>query len=75
MVSLNKEEQLIEFIAFCIENFKVKHRMKGNDVANLFKESNTLIFLKDGYEMLHTQGKEYIIEEIEIYLKNRGYNY
>lgn len=75
MVSLNKEEQLIEFIAFCIENFKVKHQMKGNEVANLFKESNTLIFLKDGYEMLHTQGKEYIIEEIEIYLKNRGYNF
>lgn len=49
--------------------------MKCNDVANLFKESNTLIFLKDGYEMLHTQGKEYIIEEIEIYLKDRGYNY
>lgn len=73
MIKLNKEEQLIEFIAFCIENFKVKHGMKGNVVANLFKESQALNFLKEGYEILHTQGKEYIIQEIEIYLRNRGY--
>ncbi|GCD08984.1 DUF3791 domain-containing protein [Clostridium tagluense] len=35
MVKLNKEEQLIEFISFCIENFKVAHSMRGKDVANL----------------------------------------
>lgn len=29
MVELNKEEELIEFIAFGIENFKVKYGMKG----------------------------------------------
>jgi len=72
---LNSEERVIEFIAFCIENFKVKHGMKGDEVANLFKESKALHFLKESYDILHTQGKEYIIEEIEIYLRNRGYNY
>lgn len=75
MEGLGQEEQIIEFISFCIENFKIKHGMKGIDVANLFKESQTLGFLKDGYDILHTQGKDYILEEIEIYLKNRGYKF
>jgi hypothetical protein len=47
--------------------------MKGKDVANLFNESKVFDFLTEGYEIIHTQGKEYIIEEIEIFLKNRGY--
>lgn len=72
MINLNHEEQLIEF---CIENFKVKHGMKGKEVANLFYESKALEFLKDGYDLLHTQGKEYIIEEIEVYLRNREYKF
>jgi hypothetical protein len=73
MMELNNEEKLIEFISFCIENFKIKHNMKGRDVANLFKKSQVIQFLTEGYEMLHTQGKDYIIEEIDIFLKNRGY--
>lgn len=75
MTELKNEERLIEFASFCIENFKVKHCMTGKDVAMLFKESGVLQFVKEGYEMLHTQGKEYIIEEIEIFLKNRGYKF
>lgn len=72
---LKNEERIIEFASFCIENFKVKHSMKGKDVAMLFKDSGALEFIKEGYEMLHTQGREYIIEEIEIFLKNRGYKF
>ena len=49
--------------------------MKGKDVANLFKVSGALEFVANGYEMLHTQGKEYVLEEIEIFLKNRGYEF
>ncbi|RXI44054.1 hypothetical protein DP130_13775 [Clostridium tetani] len=26
----------------------------------------------DNYDMLHTQGKEYILSEIELFLQNRG---
>lgn len=75
MVNLNSQEIIIEFVSFCIESFKVKHSMSGKDVANLFKTSGALEFIIDGYEMLHTQGKEYILEEIEIFLKNRGYKF
>lgn len=68
------QEMIIEFISFCIENFKVKHKMKGKDVANLFNESGVIDFLMEAYDALHTQGKDYIISDIEYYLKKRGYN-
>lgn len=73
MLELNEQEKISEFVSFCIENFKIKHSMSGKDIANLFKVSGVLGFIINGYEMLHTQGKEYILEEIEIFLKNRGY--
>lgn len=75
IVELNNEEKIIEFASFCIENFKVKHSITGKEVAILFRQSGVLEFIRNGYEMLHTQGKEYILEEIEIFLKNRGYKF
>ena len=74
MLELKDNEKKSEFLSFCIESYKVKHHMKGKDTANLFKESGVINFLIDGYDMLHTQGKDYIIEEIEIFLRKRGYN-
>jgi hypothetical protein len=74
MIRVNKEEKLIEYVSFCIENFKITHGMKGKDVANLFSEYKVIDFLTEGYDVMHTQGKEYLIEEIEIFLKNRGYS-
>ncbi len=75
IIELNNEEKVIEFASFCIENFKVKHSITGKEVAILFRQSGVLEFIRNGYEMLHTQGKEYILEEIEIFLKNRGINF
>lgn len=72
---LDKNEKIFEFISFCIENFKVKFKMKGRDVANLFYESGVTDFLIESYDLLHTQGKDYILSEIEIFLNNRGYKY
>lgn len=71
MVNLKSEEKLLEFIAFCIEHYKIKHHLKGKDVSALFKEKDVINFISQGYELLHTQGKDYIIEEIDMYIKNR----
>ena len=38
------------------------------EVYNLFKEYGLFDYLKDGYDVLHTQGQDYIINDIEIYL-------
>ncbi|HDI3121900.1 DUF3791 domain-containing protein [Clostridium botulinum] len=72
-MNFTRDEKVFEFISFCIENFKVKFKMKGKEVANLFYESGVTDFLIESYDLLHTQGNDYILSEIEIFLKNRGY--
>ena len=72
-LELSENEKIMEFVSFCIENFKVKFNMKGKDVANLFYKSGVIDFLIESYELLHTQGAEYIISEIQLFLENRGY--
>ncbi|WP_242651344.1 DUF3791 domain-containing protein [Clostridium tetani] len=41
-------------------------------MANLFYENGITDFLIDNYDILHTQGKGYILSEIELFLQNRG---
>lgn len=72
-LELSENEKVMEFVSFCIESFKVKFNMKGKDVANLFYKSGVIDFLIESYELLHTQGSEYIISEIQLFLENRGY--
>lgn len=73
MIPLNKDEKIIEFVSFCIENFKIKYNMKGRDVANLFSDTGVMDFLMESYDLLHTQGKDYILSEIQLFLENRGH--
>lgn len=66
-------EKIIEFVSLCIETYKNKYKKSGQDVITVFDKYGVIEFLADGYDVLHTQSIQYVIEEIEIYLKNRGY--
>ncbi|MBQ4025781.1 MAG: DUF3791 domain-containing protein [Treponema sp.] len=61
-----------EFVSWCIEEYAASKTMNGRDVANMFSEKKALDFLSDHYEILHTQGKSYIIEAIEDFIKTGG---
>ena len=65
-------EKKAEFVSSCIEAYKVRHAMKGADAVNMFEKEGVLDYLIDGYDVLHTQSLEYVIDEIELYLKKRG---
>ncbi len=66
----NKTKEIL-FIIFCTENYSKLKQMEGLEVHTLFRELNVYDFLMQNYEILHTQGENYILEEIEGYLKNR----
>ncbi len=59
----------LEFVAFCIEQYKHKTQQKGLDVQRLFEENDVITFLIEHYEILHTQSAESIYYEIVEYLK------
>jgi hypothetical protein len=72
---MNEDEdkvKVLEFVLFCVEMYAQKHEISGRVVMDRFSEYGVVDFLRDGYDVLHTQGREYIISEIEIFLDNRG---
>lgn len=63
--------KLTLFLIFCLESYKECTRKNANEVLVLFSTYNVFHFLQENFEMLHTQGKEYIVNEIEEFLKVR----
>ncbi|MCI8655344.1 MAG: DUF3791 domain-containing protein, partial [Clostridia bacterium] len=44
------------------------------EVYELFEKYGVLKYLHDGYDMLHTQGGGWIMNDINEFLKIRGYS-
>lgn len=63
---MSKQEQdKSYFIAFCIEQYKVAKGMDGAEVARLFFEKGISEYLNENFEILHTQSRQWLIEEID----------
>ncbi|MDH6306811.1 hypothetical protein M2459_002173 [Parabacteroides sp. PF5-5] len=67
----NKSAPVLLFLSFCIENFKEYKKISTEDTLFLFNKYGVLDYLEDVFDMLHTQGKEYIMREIDEYIDNR----
>lgn len=66
--ALSKIEQ---FQIFCIESYRHAHAISGIDALTEFKKLNVFEYLADGYDVLHTQGKNYILADINDYIEQR----
>jgi len=65
-----KDHNLL-FIAFCIENYQsIKNKTK-EEVLFLFGKYNVYDYLQKVYDPLHTQGVNFIIAEIELFIKSQ----
>ncbi|RHU30817.1 DUF3791 domain-containing protein [Parabacteroides sp. TM07-1AC] len=63
-----RELDIAYFLSFCIEQYKMERRLSGEDTMNLFEKYNVLPYLSDNFEVLHTQGRQWLIEEIDDYI-------
>lgn len=61
----------IDFTVYCIENYKSAKEKTGKEVVDIFNQFNVFDFITSNYEALHTTGKEYITEDIDLYIKAR----
>ncbi len=61
------------FKVFCIEQYKKQHHLCGRETVQLFFQYGVLEYLQSFYDVLHTAGAAYLIEEIDLYLKSRQY--
>lgn len=68
------EKKINDFVIFCLEMYKAKNELSGEEAYKIFEKYGVLEYLQEGYEVLHTQGKEWLVNDIKEYLKIRGYN-
>ncbi len=70
----NMEKKINDFVVFCLETFKLKYNLSGKEVYNLFDKYKVFNYLKEGYDMLHTQGEAWLVNDIKEFLKIRDYD-
>ena len=58
----------LEFAVFCIENTAASLRLKGDEVYRLLTEKSDILddYIIPCFDALHTQGKEYIVNDIYV---------
>lgn len=61
----------MNFIVYCIEEYKNEAGMNGKNVIDLFNLYRVIDYIGDYYEVLHTAGRQYIIDDINIYIEVR----
>ena len=68
------DEKQIEFAVFCIENLAVDLNMDPTDVYDLMTVESDILssYIIPCYDALHSQDKQYIIDDIKQVMQNKG---
>lgn len=59
------------FISFCIEQYKHAKQMTGSEVVDLFTQYGVLDYLNEHFEVLHTQSRQWLLEDIDEFIRIR----
>lgn len=63
-----KDKNIALFVAFCIEEYGAAKGMTGEQVLDLFSQYGVTDYLSKCFEPLHTQGRQWLIEEIDEFI-------
>ena len=61
----------LEFKVFCFEAYRAEKKMTGRQAMQLFMQYGVLDYLEECYDVLHTTGREYLIEDIDLLIAAR----
>ena len=64
----------LEFVVFCIENVAAKLGVDAERVYQAFTEKSDILngYIVPEYEVLHTQSREYIVNDLLDVMKEKG---
>lgn len=69
---MNKRDRdILYFISFCIEQYKMHKGLLGSDTMKLFDNTGVTNYLIEHFDVLHTQGAQWLIQDIDEYITNR----
>ncbi len=64
-------DEKTDFIVYCIEEYKSAERLSGKAVIDLFNQYRVIDYIRAYYDALHTTGRQYIVEDINLYINAR----
>lgn len=70
-MTTNTNQDIAYFISFCIEQYKIAKGLTGAEAMTLLSEYGVLEYLAEHWEILHTQSRQWIIEDIDEFIRER----
>lgn len=67
----NKQQDKAVFVSFCIEQYAKTKKMNTEDVVNLLDHYGITEHFCEFYDVLHTQGGPWLVEEIDKMINDR----
>ena len=69
-----KNSDELEFVVYCIENVAAKLGVGAELVYQAFTEKSDILngYIVPEYEVLHTQGRDYIVDDLLDVMRERG---
>jgi hypothetical protein len=64
-------DKIIQFVVFAIEEYRAAKNLSGKEAFALFQKSGLLDYVEEFYDILHSQGTEYLIYDFDEYLSKR----
>ena len=64
------DEDKAFWLSWCIEEYTSEKNKTSTEISKMFEEKDVLSYLDDNAEILHTQGKNYILSDIDKFIKN-----
>ena len=64
-------DKSIDFTVFCLESYKQAHNLTGKEALKIFKDNNVFDYIQSFYDVLHSTGQDYIVEDIDVFIKSR----
>ncbi|MBQ3635551.1 MAG: DUF3791 domain-containing protein [Bacteroidales bacterium] len=69
---MNKRNQDIAyFLSFCIEQYKEAKGLTGEEAMLRLSEYGVLEYLSENFEVLHTQSRQWLMEDVDEYIKQK----
>lgn len=69
--SCEVSKEVFEFYTYCLENYAIRKQISGMRAWVLFKESGADDYVLGNYDLLHTQGLDYVLDDIQRFINRR----
>jgi hypothetical protein len=66
-----RDQNTAYFVTFCIEQYKMHIGAAGQEVMDLFDRYGVVRYLVDNYDVLHTQGWQWLVADLDDYIAKR----